>query len=132
MFCRKCGTQLNENATVCSNCGASLIEEAKTENVTAENAPTENTTSKKVSERKPDGMGLVAQILMILSCALTIIMSISVSWFCLISLVWMIPISISVANKLKFYEPIGTGLKVCTLLFVNTLAGILLLCRKEN
>lgn len=127
MFCRKCGTQLSENATFCSQCGASVVEEVKTEEVVVE-----STETQKTHARKPDGMGLTAQILMILSCAITILSSFTVSWFYLISLVWMIPISICVANKLKFYEPVGMGLKICTLLFVNTIAGILLLCRKEK
>ena len=68
MFCRKCGTQLSENATFCSQCGASVVEEVKTEEVVVE-----STETHKTHARKPDGMGLTAQILMILSCAITIL-----------------------------------------------------------
>ncbi len=50
----------------------------------------------------------------------------------LIPLIWCIPMTISVCNKLKNNEPISTGFKVCVLIFVNTIAGILLLTSKEN
>ena len=34
-------------------------------------------------------------------------------------------------NKANKGEPIGTGFKICSLLFVNTIAGILMLCDKN-
>ena len=34
-FCQKCGTELKKGDTFCSNCGASVIEENKTEKTTS-------------------------------------------------------------------------------------------------
>ena len=42
-----------------------------------------------------------------------------------IALFWCIPMTI---HYFKNSYWVGTGFKVCTLLFVNTFAGILLLC----
>ena len=50
----------------------------------------------------------------------------------LIPLAWILPMTISVSKKLKNNQPIGVGFKVCTLLFVSMISGILLLCRTEN
>ena len=33
---------------------------------------------------------------------------------------------------MKYNQPVGTGLKVCALLFVNLIGGILLLCRSDE
>ena len=46
----------------------------------------------------------------------------------LIPLAWVIPMTVKVAKE----GPLGTGFKVCTLLFVNLISGILLLCDKNN
>ncbi len=40
--------------------------------------------------------------------------------------------TIAVSNKLKNKEPISVTLKVCTLIFVNTVSGILLLCMNDE
>ncbi len=74
--------------------------------------------------KKPSGLATAAKILMIISTVIT--------GFYLIPLAWCIPMTIMYSNKLKTGEPISTGFKVCVLLFVNTIAGILMLCDKEN
>lgn len=40
--------------------------------------------------------------------------------------------TVSMSRKLKNGQPISVGFKVCTLLFLNTVSGILLLCIPEN
>ena len=50
----------------------------------------------------------------------------------LLPLAWCLPITISICNKMKNNEPVGAGLKVCALLFVSLLGGILLLCRSDE
>ena len=115
MFCKNCGTQLGEGASFCPNCGTQVAETAAMQ----QTAP--------VANKGSDGLGTAAKIFMILSC-----ISYGISIIGLIALAWAIPMTASVSKKVKNGEPIGVGLKICTLLFVNTLAGILLLCRKEN
>ena len=46
----------------------------------------------------------------------------------LVSLVWTIPMTVYAKNRLNAHEYIGTGFKICTLLFHNLIAGIILLC----
>ncbi len=49
----------------------------------------------------------------------------------LIPLLWTIPMTISVFKKSKNGTKISTGFKVCVLLFVNLIAGIILLCDND-
>lgn len=73
---------------------------------------------------KQDGLGIAAKVFMIIGC---------VAQGCLlVPLAWMIPMTISFSRKLKSGEKVGVGFKICTLLFVNMIAGILMLCRSEK
>ena len=111
-YCQSCGNKLDDDALFCQNCGA--------KNGTEQNK-TLNETS---SGNQADTLGLIAFVFMILA---TIAMG-----FALFPLIWCIPMTIYLNGKLKSGEPIGIGFKVCTLLFVSLIAGILLLCRQEN
>lgn len=51
---------------------------------------------------------------------------------CIFPLIWTIPMTRSYCRKIENGEPIDTGFKVCTLLFVSTIAGILMLADGEN
>lgn len=51
-----------------------------------------------------------------------------VSAIALIPLVWTIPMTVHYWRKVGNNESVGVGFKVCSLLFVNTIAGILMLC----
>ena len=46
----------------------------------------------------------------------------------IIPLAWCLPMTIIARQKIKKGQELGVGFKVCTLLFVNLVAGILLLC----
>lgn len=105
-FCPTCGKELIDEAEFCPGCGCSVPNKQK------QNQPA------------TDGLAIAAKIFLIIGC-------IAIGWM-IIPLAWLLPITISIFNKLNRGEPIGTGLKVCALLFVNTIAGILLLCRSEN
>ncbi len=105
-FCQKCGNEIMEEAVICPSCGC---------NVEQKNAPAKGGN---------DGLAIASKIFLILGC-------IAQGWM-LIPLAWCLPITISVCNKMKNNEPVGTGLKVCSLLFVSLLGGILLLCRSDD
>lgn len=68
-------------------------------------------------------MKLAAFILCLLS---TIVTGISV-----IPLFWCVPMTIAVYRAYKGERTLSTAFKVCTLLFVNLIAGILLLIDKD-
>ncbi len=101
------------------------------------------------SNRKKNASSLktVAKIFLILSCAACGVAFLS-SLFCmflglswlryaaiisviyLIPLAWAIPMTVHYWKAVKNNRPVGTAFKVCTLLFINTVSGILMLCDK--
>lgn len=59
----------------------------------------------------------------------------TLSWalfiLCLLPLAWTIPMTVHLGKQMRNEGALGTAFKVCTLIFVNVIAGILLLCREE-
>ncbi len=104
-YCPHCGAEVNDDAVVCVSCGRQI--------------PQANSNSEDNST-----LSTVAKVFLILGC-------ISIGW-CLIPLIWCIPITVSIFKKLNTHQPIGTGLKVCALLFVSLIGGIILLCMKDD
>ena len=107
-YCVYCGAEIHEEAVVCVKCGRSV-------------APMD----KKPPEQQRDGtlMGIIKAFL-ILGC-------VAQGWL-LLPLAWCLPITISVFRRFKEKTPVGTGTKVCALLFVNLIAGICLLCMNDE
>jgi uncharacterized membrane protein YvbJ len=100
-YCSHCGKELDDDAIICVNCGCT--------------APNSDEKKAKVS----NGLRIAAKILMIIS---TVAMG-----FLIIPLIWCIPMTVTYCNKIKNNEPISIGFKICILLFVDVIAGILLL-----
>ena len=94
-----------DDAVVCVHCGCS-------------------TGRMAAGKQKDDTLETIVKIMLILGC-------VSLGWM-IIPLAWCIPITVTIFKKLKNDEPISTGLKVCTLLFVNMIAGIILLCMDDQ
>lgn len=107
-YCQSCGAEVHENAVVCTKCGCSISQKEKLSN----------------EKHGNDGLAIASKIFLILGC-------VAQGWL-LIPLAWCLPITISICGKMKRGEPVGTGLKVCSLLFVNLIGGILLLCRSDE
>lgn len=106
MFCPKCGAENENSATFCVKCGEKLTEEVKAEVVS-----------------KDSTMKMIAFIFAIISC-------ISTGW-CLIPLCWTIPMTIKIYKAYKGEITLSTGFKVCTLIFVSIISGILLLVDED-
>lgn len=53
------------------------------------------------------------------------------SVFCLVPLAWVLPMRKKIVNAINNGTTLTTGFKVCTLLFVNLVVGILLFCSSE-
>lgn len=104
-YCTHCGAEIMDEAEVCVHCGCKVKNETKESNNT---------------------LATVAKVFLILGT-----IAIGLSTF-LIGLAWAIPMTVSIFKKLDNGEPVGVGLKVCSLLFVNTVAGILLLCMRND
>ena len=114
MYCTNCGKQIDDKAVICVKCGC------LTDNGAAFK-PQEQTNQ---TAKHNESLGLIAKIFMIVSCVIT--------GLYIIPLCWTVPMTVSLCRKLKNKEPISTSFKVCTLIFCNTIAGILLLCMKDE
>lgn len=108
-FCGKCGAQLVDEAVVCPKCGCAQAPITRAGGTNSEN----------------DSLNLVIKIFMIIGC---------ISWaFCfIVPLAWCIPMTVTVFRKLDAGEPMTTGFKVCVLLFVSLISGIILLVKDDQ
>lgn len=110
-YCTHCGAQLDDAAVVCPGCGCATDEFAAN-------------SSAQATVAKDNTLNTVIKVFMILGC-------LSYGWL-LVPLAWTIPMTVSFFNKVRDGRKVGVGFKVCTLLFVNLIAGICLLCRDES
>ena len=113
MFCSKCGEKIMEEAVICPHCGCYTNNQKKISN------PASNSS----------GLKTAAKIFMILGCVFTGLSFLLI--FPLIALAWQIPMTVSYCKKIQANEPVSTSFKVCSLLFVSLIAGILMLCDKD-
>ncbi len=100
---------------ICNNCGSQLNDDNSNF--------CRNCGNKLNSKTYNKDLLLVSKIFMIISC-------VSIGWT-IIPLAWLIPMTIKISNREKNNTKLSTAFKVCTLLFGNTLSGILLLCDEE-
>lgn len=107
-FCTHCGKEVLDEAELCVGCGCRIKKDVPA----------------VVPQEKDDTMSVVVKIFMIMGC-------IAQGWL-LIPLAWCIPMTVSVFKSLNEGRPIGTGMKVCVLLFVNLIAGVCLLCMNDE
>lgn len=103
-YCSHCGAQIDDEAVICVRCGC------KTDAIKKQS---DSTTLKTI-----------AKIFMVLSC-------IVLGWS-LIPLIWTIPMTVKYWNDVKYNRPTSTAFKICSLLFVNVIAGIVMLCDNED
>ncbi|MDE7301554.1 MAG: zinc-ribbon domain-containing protein [Clostridia bacterium] len=114
-YCTHCGSPVADEAVFCVKCGCPT---------TPNNAQTTYQQPQPPVAKQPSGFATAAKVFMILSC-------IAYAFF-LIPLAWMIPMTVKYSNATKNGEPVSTGFKVCSLLFVNLLAGIFMLVDGDN
>ncbi|MBQ8751767.1 MAG: hypothetical protein IJZ13_01535 [Clostridia bacterium] len=104
-YCSRCGTQLVDEAVICVGCGCAVA------------------TVPTYAAPKSSGLTTAAKVFMVMG---TVIMGLYI-----IPLAWCIPMTVSYFNKVKYGQPVSTGFKVCSLLFVSMLGGIFMLCDKD-
>ena len=107
-YCVKCGAEMHDDAVICTKCGCAI----------------EHSENKINKTKNVSGLQNAAFVFMIIS---TVILG-----FYLLPLAWTIPMTISYNGKIKNKQHVSTSFKVCTLLFVSLIAGIIMLCDKDN
>lgn len=105
MYCPKCGSPVSAQDSYCPNCGYDL-------KANASNAP-------KYVNYGASSLQKIAFIFMILATILQGIL--------IIPLLWCLPMTIKLYNTMNNGEKSTVVFEVCTLLFVSTISGILLL-----
>lgn len=129
MFCRECGNELEEGARFCAKCGHQ-VDDGVQEGQVASSRPT---------TVQPGKYRTVVLIFMIISILASFPLEMYYTGDILagviagaISLCWSLPMTIHVYNNYNSSHKIGTAFKVCVLLFVNFIAGILLLSDNQQ
>lgn len=112
MYCSKCGNEVVDEAVICTKCGCLL----PGKNLQTRTAPSQQTD--EISSTKK-----AAKVFMLIGLIF--------SAFSLIPLIWTIPMYNSYCNKIENGEKVETGFKVCCLLFVNAIAGLIMLCDND-
>ena len=112
-YCAKCGAEIQDDAQFCPKCGQKVATEIR-----------ELTISGQKERRRDDSLMTIALVFCIIRTVLQAAF--------IISLAWRIPMIVSLNNKIKNKEPISVAFKVCTLLFVSIVAGIILLVGDDN
>ncbi len=107
-YCTKCGNELFDEAVICPKCGC----------------PVENAKLPQTIDRS-SGSKTATKVFLIIGC-------IASAFFYLIPLAWCIPMTVSYFNAVKNGKKVSTAFKVCTLLFVSLVAGILMLCDNDD
>ncbi len=104
-YCSHCGAEIANEAVVCVKCGCE--------------------TAARKTETEKSTLKTIAKVFMVLGC-------IASAGAFLIPLCWTIPMTVKYWNDVNLGRPTGTAFKVCSLLFVNTVAGILMLCDNSD
>lgn len=106
-YCSHCGNEVVDEAVVCPKCGCQVY------------------SKETFSVSESETLTTVAKVFMILGC-------VSGAICYLIPLIWCIPMTVHYFNAIKRGEKLSTGFKICSLLFVSLVAGIVMLCDKKH
>lgn len=109
-YCTKCGKELVDEAQFCPSCGTPT-------RVTSVQSGATNT-------RNESGLELAIRILLIISCVL--------GAFAIIPLIWRIPMTMWYFDKKKNNESVSLTFKICSIFFLDLIAGILMLIDDGN
>lgn len=113
MKCNQCGAELNNDEKFCPYCGRE-VNDSKAEDVIVTTIRKEEDAKKQEASNT---LRTIAKVFMIIGCFA------SASLF-FIPLLWTVPMTI------RYYRNPNVSLtfKICALLFVNQIAGIIMLC----
>ena len=129
-YCTHCGKELPEGTAFCPDCGTAVgTAQPKPER------PAPVVEEKKEEPGRRNGLQTTALVFMFVEFGFLGLMGLiylfllgALALLYLIPLAWMIPMTVHYAKITRTGKSPTTGFKVCTLLFVNLIAGILMLC----
>ncbi len=107
-YCSKCGNEMFDEAVICVKCGC----------------PCESQEEKSPVVVQNRGLEVAIKVFLILATV--------INGFYLIPLLWCIPMTVHFFKSAKKQKPMGVGYKICVLLFVSLISGLLLLCKTEQ
>jgi len=122
-YCHHCGKEVENGNKFCPYCGA--LQDQYSDDYRYEERKDEyeesKTSSSKAASEAQTGLDLAVKIFMVLSCV--------AFGFALIPLIWMVPMTIHAFHKADNNEEYGIGFSICSLIFVDAVAGILMIIR---
>lgn len=130
--CVYCGKEIEDNdAIYCPYCG-NKTDDIKDFNETSYNYGSSTQTAAKIFMI----IGCVATVLNAFLNSVNIFNAFTINYVTfivsLIPLIWKIPMTVFYFKATNHSRYTSTAFKVCTLLFVNLIAGILMLCDKSD
>ena len=117
-YCSYCGTKLSDDAVFCSQCGKPAV--------VNNNGVYYTQNAQTVRQSDNETLKTVINVFLILACVFGGIATLG------IALAWCIPMTLKIRERMRTNVPVGIALKVCTLIFVNVVAGILLLVLEDG
>ena len=145
-YCHRCGTELTDESAYCNKCGAWQYVETQ-QDTHYQQANSNQPQQKEYKHQKVFEVinkvlmiyyssqfamaGLLALFFTVMALVLqdpTAWPATIMLWFLTLPLAWMIPMTVHYFKKTSAGEPTTLTFKICTLLFVNLLAGIFMLC----
>ncbi len=117
MYCRYCGNRMEDGDRYCPVCGAPAApeDEPRRDGVARGGESYGNSDS---------GIKTAVRILLVLTCIPAALL--------VFPLAWVLPMTFHYWSRSKAGEPVSTAFSVCTLLFVNLIAGVLMLVDAER
>lgn len=181
MYCKRCGSQITDDAIFCSKCGCKVenvetasqssqtntVYDSNSANViTPHTLPASNTTlaePKQTPPRKNTGTQGTAKGFLVLACVVVAILSIfflllyimirniiytdpeMIEYYygydtlilyilCILLVFFVVSLLMTTHyfHATKDGVPVSTAFKICTLIFVSFIAGIIMLCDKDE
>lgn len=130
MFCSYCGKENNEKSSFCVYCGKRLEKRINKDIEANAQVDTNNNIAKANSDIKYEVSGS-NETLRILAFIFNLLATIGFGLL-LIPLSWMIPMTVHSWGVYKGKKANTIAFGVCTLIFLNLVSGILLLCAKHE
>ena len=158
-ICKNCGAENFEINTECEKCKQPLLEEHFTPPTYQEtpNATSNDIPSIEYYSPASNGLSIAAKVIMIITTVVSGLLSffflilwiigltsdvyeikivatamLIYAWISIAFTIIALLMTVSYAKKINLKQPISTAFKVCTLLFVSFLAGILMLLDSAN